>query len=266
MVVSVHDCTLVTHPAWCPPAVRHFAAVVRRAAARGAWLQTPSTYVAEQARDVFGTDRVRVVPYGPPDPPGALDSAGDIPGLESVPFVLALGKLEARKNLPRLVEAFGRLHPRQPELHLVLAGPDGPDRLAIDAAISRLPRQAARQVIITGWLDFAHRDWALRRAAALAYPSLDEGFGFPVLEAMQRGVPVVAANVGSLPEVSGDAAVLIDPHDIDALAAALELVLTNEGRRHNLIELGHRHVSTFSWHDCAEGMNVLYRNAVDAGR
>ena len=131
------------------------------------------------------------------DPPGRLDGR---------PYILALGAKEPRKNLPRLVDAFGLLHRKQPDLALVLLGPEGPDQHHIDAAIARQPREAADQILMIDYVTDDDRNAILHGAAALAYPSLDEGFGFSALEAMAAGVPVVAADAGSLPEVCGDAA------------------------------------------------------------
>jgi hypothetical protein len=109
-------------------------------------------------------------------------------GLDGRPYVLAIGAKEPRKNLPRLIDAFGLLQRQLPELALVLLGPDGPDGPAIDDAISRQPRGAAAHILLVDYVSDADRNAILHGAAALAYPSLDEGFGFPALEAMAAGV------------------------------------------------------------------------------
>ena len=135
--------------------------------------------------------------------------------------MLAVGKLERRKNLPTLVRAFGELTTAHPDLHLVLAGSDGDDRPAIDAAVDSLGA-ASNRVSFTGRIDDDVRSWLLHHASVLAYPSLDEGFGFPLLDAMQAGVPIVASNAGSIPEVGGDAVLLSAPDDVAALASNLD--------------------------------------------
>ena len=122
-----------------------------------------------------------------------------IPTLVGRPFIAAVGTLERRKNLPVLVEAFGLLAAEHDEILLVLAGADGDDRPAINAAIDGLDPAAAKRVVMTGRIDEPARSWLLRHATVLAYPSLDEGFGFPLLDAMQVGVPIVASNRGSIP-------------------------------------------------------------------
>ena len=109
-----------------------------------------------------------------------------------------------------------------PDLALVLLGPDGPDQPAIDEAIARQPRPASERILLVDYVSDDERNAIVHGASALAYPSLDEGFGFPALEAMAAGVPVVAADAGSLPEVCGDAAALVDPLDANAIAGALE--------------------------------------------
>src|SRR5205085_1412194 len=134
---------------------------------------------------------------------------------------LALGTLEPRKNIAALVRAFGALPDSGTGIRLVVAGPDGADRPAVERAIAALPRERGDRVVVTGAVSDAERASLLERATVLAYPSLDEGFGFPVLEAMAAGVPVVATRAGSVPEVAGDAAILVDPSDAAALAAAI---------------------------------------------
>jgi len=106
----------------------------------------------------------------------------------------------------------------------------------------------------------------LAGATVLAYPSLYEGFGLPTLEAMAAGVPVVTTNAGALPEVVGDAAVLVEPGDTDALAAALESVLSDEAQRCSLIERGYLRASKFTWESCARGLEGLYRDAASQPR
>jgi len=258
-VLTVHDCSFVTDPVSAVPVVRAFAAVVRRAVAQGAWVHTPSRAVAEEAAALFGTDRVVAVPHGPP----RLDPGdGRAPTLTGgAPYVLAVGTLEPRKNLPRLVAAFGRVAPEHPDLHLVLAGPDGADRPRVDAAVAALPATLAARVHLPGWTDGPARTELLRHAAVLAYPSLDEGFGLPLLEAMAVGTPVVAGRAGAIPEVAGDAARLVAPTDVDELAGALATVLADRPLREQLVAAGRAQLRRFSWAATAEGLATLYGRA-----
>ncbi|MGD9794032.1 MAG: glycosyltransferase family 4 protein [Acidimicrobiia bacterium] len=257
-VLTVHDCTFVTHPQWCRPVVRAFAPVVRRAISRGAWIHTPSQYVADQVGELFGTDRVVVVHHGPPDPLPDPATLPKVIGLHDRPFVLALGGIEHRKNLVGLIEAFGLFHRDHPEMQLVIAGPDGPARPDVDAAIGRLAPAASSSVVLTGWLDEPHRIAALTHASVLAYPSIEEGFGLPILEGMAAGVPVVGGNAGSIPEVAGDAALLVDPNDPGALAEALARAIDDDDLRTHLAAAGRLRLGEYSWERCAAGLMELY--------
>ena len=160
-----------------------------------------------------------------------------------------------------------RTGPRErvhPELALVIAGAFGPDTDAIKAAVTALPDGAL--VVLPGWVDDGARADFLAHAVALAYPSLDEGFGFPILEAMAAGVLVIAGTAGSMPEVAGDAAVLVDPHNVDAIGDALVRVVGDPNVRSALVDAGRARVTQFSWRRTALELMSLYRDAVADGR
>ncbi|MCU1344785.1 MAG: putative glycosyltransferase [Acidimicrobiia bacterium] len=257
-VLTIHDCSFVTRPEGCRAVVRAFAPVARRQIERGAWVHTPSQYVAAEVRQYFKTDRIAVIAHGAPDvgalPPPARDA--------SKPMVLSIATLEPRKNLARLVEAFGLVHQQLPQARLVLAGGAGKDLERVTSAISALDPKAAAQVTLTGWVNHQQRYQLLAEASVLAYPSLDEGFGLPLLEAMACAVPVVASNAGAIPEVAADAALLVDPSDSEALAKSLLVALTDDGARAGLIERGAARVAEYSWARTAEQLVGLYEKAV----
>ena len=142
-------------------------------------------------------------------------------------------------------------------------GAKGTRRIAKPARCRRAAGTIWRR---TGWLDAPVLAALLRRAALLAYPSVYEGFGFPPLQAMAAGVPVVATRAGSLPEVLGDAASLVDVGDTDALARALDQALSDPATRAGLVEAGRRRVQAFSWASCAAGLADLYRGVADERR
>jgi glycosyltransferase involved in cell wall biosynthesis len=263
-VVSVHDCWFLREPRDVNASVQLFGPALRRAVRRGAVIHVPSEHTAAQVRELLGAERVAVVPLGSPTvlPPAV---PVHLAGLDGRPYVLALGAKEPRKNLPRLVDAFGLLQADLPDLALVLLGPDGPDRPAIDDAVARQPRQAAERVLLVDYVSDDERNAILHGAAALAFPSLDEGFGFPALEAMAAGVPVVAADAGSLPEVCGDAAVLVDPLNPSAMAAALRRVIIDDAVRAELVALGHGQAESFSMARSAAGIAALYRTLAEEG-
>lgn len=256
-VVSVYDTWFLDHAAHAAPAVRRAGEVLRRRVAAGAWVHASSAATAQRVGELLGTERVVTVTLGPLPPPVA---ATEGPTRVTRPFVLALGTEERRKNYPGLVDAFNRAGPAWSDLTLVVAGSAGDDTQAINAAIDALAPETRARVVRLGRVDEATKGWLLRSATVLAYPSFDEGFGFPVLEAQAAGLPVVATAVGSIPEVAGTGAHLVPLGDLDALAEALTTVATDDDRRTDLIKAGRANVGRFSWTRAAEAMTEVYRS------
>jgi glycosyltransferase involved in cell wall biosynthesis len=270
-LVSVYDCWFLRHPGGAHPDVARAGDVLRRAVRTGAVVHASSHATAAAVQELLQPERVEVIPLGAVVAPTLAtddDRPADGPGLSELggrPFILAIGTVEVRKNLPRLVAAFGAIAGDHPDLALVIAGSDGNDSDAVDAAVGRLPADVRRRVLRPGRVTERTRAWLLHHARALAYASLDEGFGFPVLEAMSARLPVVASTAGSIPEVAGDAALLVDPHDVDALAAALARALDDELLRATLVLRGADQVARFDWSDTAACMADLYHSlAMDA--
>ena len=257
-IVTVHDCSFVTARELCSPTVVGFGPVVRRIAASGGWIHTPSEHVAVEARALFETDRVVAVPHGPPPSRPQREAA------PTARMILAVGTLEPRKNLARLVRAFAAVAAEDPEVTLVLAGAQGTDVEHVRSTIAALDVDARGRVRVTGWIDDDERHRLLSSARVLAYPSLDEGFGLPMLEAWQHDVPVVAARAGALPEIAIDAALLVDPLDVDALAAALRCALDDDGARATLVTRGRVRLATFSWDTTADRIVAIYRRAMES--
>ena len=257
-VVSVYDCWFLRHPTLAGGAVHQAGRVLRRAVERGATVHASSASTAREILDLFPDADVVTIPLAAlPVPPAAVEAP--IPALIGRPFIAAIGTLERRKNLPTLVEAFGLLAAEHDEILLVLAGADGDDRPAINAAIDALDPAAARRLVMTGRVDEQARSWLLRHAAVLAYPSLDEGFGFPLLDAMQVGVPIAASNRGSIPEVCGPAGLLCEADDPIALARNLTTAAFDEGVRTRLLAAATTQLARFSWERCATEVAALYR-------
>jgi glycosyltransferase involved in cell wall biosynthesis len=270
-VVSVHDLTPLHHPDLCTQATLAYPGLIRKALRRGAWVHTDSAFVAGEVIEAFGVDpaRVRVVAPGVP-PPTELDSVTTRalaasflpPGVGR--HILAVGTAEPRKDLPGLVRAFDQLADRHSDLALVLAGPPGWGEEALDAAVAGA--RARARVVRTGWVEPDALGALLREASVLAFPSLYEGFGFPPLEAMAVGVPVVATRAGSLPEVLGDGASMVDVGDHDGLVEALDNVLVDDVLRRRLVIAGAKRAASFSLDRCGEGLARLYYDVRDAGR
>ena len=261
-VVSVYDCWFLRHPTQSGSDVRRAGRILRRAIARGATVHASSGSTAGELADLFPGSRVVTIPLAPlPIPPPS--PAPPIPALAGRPYIAAIGTLERRKNLPVLVEAFGLLATERDEILLVLAGADGDDRAGVNAAIDRLDPATAKRVVMTGRIDEAARSWLVHHATVLAYPSLDEGFGFPLLDAMQVGVPIVASNRGSIPEVCGQAGLLGDADDAGVLAANLAMAAFDTDVRSRLVSAGATQLGTFSWQRCAADLAALYRRLAE---
>lgn len=265
-VVTVHDLTAVRYPELCDAASLRFPALIRRAVAAGAWVHTPSAFVAAEVVDAFGVppERVRAVHSGiPPLPPRVC--ADERPAAAGLPagtrrYLLAVGTAEPRKDLPGLVSAFESLAGDRPDLALVLAGADGWGAAALDEAVAA--SSFSSRIVRAGWVSDPARAGLLRDAAVLVYPSLYEGFGFPPLEAMAAGIPVVATRVGALPEVVGDGAELVPAGDVDALAGAVAAIIDSPARADALVASGRRRAAEFSWDRCAAGLAALYADAL----
>lgn len=263
-IVTINDCAFVRFPETVSTEVRRFLAILRRAVARGVVVHATTHAVAAEVDELFGPGlaeqgRLVVVPWAVPQIGDRSEMPEDLEArIAGAPFVLAIGTLEPRKNFPRLVQSFGALASTVPDVRLVIAGQDGPDRAAIDAAISALGPAIGERVVMAGRVSDATRRALLERAGVLAYPSIYEGFGFPMLEAMTLGTPVVAADAGAISEVADGAARLVDPFDVDAIAGALRAALADESVRSDLAAAGARRAAELSWRATAEGLSAVY--------
>ncbi len=180
-------------------------------------------------------------------------------------FFLSVSSLEPRKNLGRLVKAYGLLPEEVTRVHkLVLAGAG--NRIFADAALTHeLSRLPPGSVITPGYISEEDLPAVYRMSTALVFPSLYEGFGLPVIEAMAASTPVITSSRSSLPEVAGPAAALIDPESPEEIAAAMELIAQDSGTRNLLIERGKKRASKFTWEKTAkETLAVLKAAAVDS--
>jgi len=257
-LVTVHDLAFLTQPELVTEASRQYAGLLRAAVRRGATVHVFSDAVGRDVVERLGVRPERVVRIHP----GIADTrGGDAEGGRRLAggahYVLALGTVEPRKNYPRLVAAFDAVAADAPDLRLVIAGSAGWGVDALDTAV----RAAAHgdRVVRLGYVTDDDRRDLLAGATALAYPSLDEGFGHPPLEAMRAGVPVVAARAGSLPEVLGDAALLVDPESVADLAAALTRVVGDADLRAQLVARGTHQAERYTWAATTDALVDCYR-------
>ncbi|QXC62815.1 glycosyltransferase family 4 protein [Aquihabitans sp. G128] len=266
-VVTVSDLSAVRFPEMCSRDVLQWPGLLTRALARGAWVHTISESVGDEVRALHpgAADRVVAVPLAvrrpPPETP-ATDAAAGRHLAGGPRYVLALGTVEPRKDLPALVAAFDVLAADDPELRLVLAGPDGLGVEALTAARERARHR--RRIVRLGWVSDDQRLALLRGAAVVAYASTYEGFGFVPLEAIGAGTPVVATAVGALPEVLADGGLLVPPGDVDALAEGLARVLGDDALVADLLARGQRRLDAYTWDATVGGLVDLYRRAADA--
>jgi glycosyltransferase involved in cell wall biosynthesis len=265
-VVTIHDLGPLTHPEWFSQArPRLKRAALKRAAERAACVICVSQATADAYVSLAGpqaADRVRVIHEGVSPFFFEAPEAGDLAGLdlppEGTPFFLWMGsKINPRKNLERIVEGFERASGEVPH-HLVLAGGIGWDAEPMLDRVRRSP--VADRVHRPGFVTDAQLRALYARTTGMLYVSLLEGFGLPILESMASGGPVVTSSVSSMPEVAGDAALLVDPTDADAIAGAIASLATDGALRQRLRAAGRARARTFDWGSCARRVAAVYRD------
>jgi glycosyltransferase involved in cell wall biosynthesis len=238
-VATFHDLFVMTGEYSTAEFRARFTAQARDAAARADAVITVSAFTREQVIGLLGADpaRVHVVHHGIRQ----LEDTAVLP-VERKKIVLNVGAIQKRKNIARLVDAFEGL---PSDWQLVLAGSGGYGAAEILARIERSPAQA--RIRVTGYVSPQELGEWYRRASIFAFPSLDEGFGMPVLEAMAAGVPVITSDRSALPEVAGGAALLVNPEDTEGLQQALRRLSEDGDLRSELARLGTGRARNFTW-------------------
>jgi len=268
-VVTVHDLSWLKFPDAHPaPRVRELDRRFASGLARATAVITDAESVKQELVDLFGVspDRVRAVPLGASArfrPMLADETEACLRRYELVHgrYVLAVGTLEPRKNLATTLRAYAALASRLRDAYpLVVVGPGGWGADTLERELERLV--VAGHVRRLGFLPSEDLAAVTAGARALVYPSLYEGFGLPPLEAMACRVPVIVSNTSSLPEVVGEAGILVDPIDVDALAAAIARITEDDGERERLAGLAWARSQTFSWERCVAETVEVYRSAV----
>ena len=255
-VVMIHDIIPLLVPRGNRKQQLYFRYVLPRAIRRAAAVITPSATVKDQLRSAFGIpgERIHVIPHG-------IEHAAHR-GCESARegtgrTILFVGRDDPHKNLDRLLQAFERLA-GSIDHTLVLVGVDHP-------GAGRRHRAGAGRIVYKGYVPDAEKAALYRSASLLVFPSLQEGFGFPPLEAMINSCPVVASSAACVPEVCGDAAYYVDPADVDSIAKGMYQVATNAVLRDALIARGLRRAEVFSWMASAEDHLRLFHHYAHEG-
>ncbi|MAU13103.1 MAG: glycosyl transferase family 1 [Anaerolineaceae bacterium] len=249
-VVTIHDLGYLRFPQAHPTRQRAYLDLTTRYSAnRASLILADSQATADDLHAFYRVNptKIRVV-YPGVDVPSAgeglhLSAKYGIPNS----YLVFIGTLQPRKNIERLIRAFTHWKRSNPdsEVGLVLAG--GKGWLFDEAWLADV-----EGVYLTGYIDEADKGSLLRRAMGMVFPSLYEGFGFPVVEAMHVGTPVIASNTSSLPELVADAGIQIDPLDEDALISAIDLLVSHADLRQSLREKGYQQAAQFTWEQAAQ--------------
>ena len=263
MVVTVHDLIPLQLPEYRssrPACIQ--GEVARRTVPRATRVIVPSAYVAGVVETMLGIDpaRIDVIPMGV----SRTVEVGD-PPIFAGPYVIHTGGFDARKNLPELLLAFERASRElDPRWRLVLVGAAHTSNPVVYPPVGPVVDELGLRdrVVLTGRVSDREKHALYRHATLAVNPSLSEGFGLPILEAMAHGVPVIASNRTSHPEVAGDAALLVEP-TVDSLADAIARLATDDALRHELAQKGRTRAAEFPWSRTAEATLETYRRAQD---
>jgi glycosyltransferase involved in cell wall biosynthesis len=249
-VATFHDLFVMTGEYSTPEFRARFTAQARRAAAQSDLIIAVSEFTARQVESLLAVDRarIRVVPHGVDPPPTASNATKE-------PMVLSVGAVQKRKNVARLVRAFERM---PAGWTLVLAGAaDGYGAEEELGAVVASPRRS--DIRVAGYVSPTELESLYSRASIFAFPSLDEGFGMPVLDAMARGVAVLTSDRSAMPEVAGNAALFVNPDDVEAMAEGLARLAGNPAFRDELAARGRARAALFPWSRAIDATWQVYR-------
>jgi glycosyltransferase involved in cell wall biosynthesis len=264
-LLTVHDLSFARDPDSTSPALRRFLdAAVPRSVRRATRVLADSEATRQDLIDLYQTLPAKVAVmysgvdsrFRPVRDPAALDSLRRKYGLGDAPFILSVGTIHLRKNYIRLMQALARLAATDESARLVIAGGPGWGAETIYAETGRLGLEG--RVIFPGFVADEDLPALYSAAAAFAYPSLYEGFGLPLLEAMACGTPSLTSTVSCLPEVAGDAALLVNPRDVDEMAASLKRLMDDNLLRRELVARGLGRAAEFTWERAAAQLLAEY--------
>jgi len=255
-VATFHDLFVMSGDYSTPDFRARFAAQARDAAERSDLIIAVSQFTAGQLQQLLKVDpaRIRVIRHGVRPAPRTLSPSP----VARERMILFVGAIQRRKNIVRLVEAFEGV---AAGWKLVLAGSFG---FGAEEALQRIERSPRRgDIEVPGYVPDRDLETLYQRASVFAFPSLDEGFGMPVLDAMACGVPVLTSNVSALPEVAGNAALLVDPADVQSLAEGLRKLTEDAALRSELARKGLQRSGEFSWEKAVNATWDVYRELLN---
>lgn len=261
VITTVHDMTHIRFPETVDKRnLRRVRRGLDYSIARSGIVMTNSEFSKGEIMALCGVpeEKMRVV-YPAPSVSGETCDREELFGRLGIrgPYILYVGTIEPRKNLPRLLHAYQKLRDRRETAHqLVLCGGRGWNNEGFYAALEKLPNRD--DVLMTGYVSEAEKNTLLANADVFVFPSLYEGFGVPPLEAMYWNVPVVCSSAASLPEVAGSAACYVDPLSVESIAEGLEQVLTDRDYARRLAEAGKIRCGQFGWDASAKKLEQIY--------
>jgi len=270
-ILTVHDLSYVQAPETTHPILkRYLDQVVPWSVKRANHIIVDSTATRQDLIDIYNTppEKVSVLLSGV-DPRFQRSSNTHIDlvrqkyNIGDNRYIFSIGTVQPRKNYGRIVEALHHLGNEFSDVKLVIAGGKGWLDSPIYETVERLDMH--ERVMFAGFVDDEDVPALYSGATITAYPSLYEGFGFPILESMACGTPVVTSNVSSMPEVAGNAALLVDPYDVNALSNSLRELLTKPVLRERLITLGYAQAEKFTWQQAAQNLLSIYERVLAQG-
>ncbi len=258
-IVTIHDLIHIRYP----ETMDKFRLIAERALMRPSLRKADkiiavSRTTADDIRDCYDVepDKIHIIHHGVPD----LIQGVSKNDRDPTKYFLFIGTLEPRKNLDRIITAFQHISDLYPEIHLVVVGEIG--ERGPNYGFSKKVNTIENKIHFHGYVAADQLADIYKNALCLLYPSLYEGFGLPILEAMSMGTPVITSKESSMPEVAGEAALLVDPKNIDSISNAMNLIISNSERRNELIQKGYMRIKQFTWKRCAYMTRKVMMEAV----
>lgn len=272
VVVSIHDLSFEHLPQTFKRRSRtQLRMTVRRSARKASQVVALSEHARADILETYGLrpEKVSVIPLAPPPHFGPVTNQGELQRVRQTydidsDYILSVGSIQPRKNLSRLIAAYSSLHRARPEVKLPKLVLVGKCAWLYDELLRTINElDVCNSVILTGYVPQADLPALYSGALCFVYPSYFEGFGLPPLEAMKCGAPVIVGNRTSLPEVVGDAGMLVDPFDVDDIAQAIEKVISDSNLRLHLRVKGLERASLFDWRETARQTLAVYEKAAN---